>query len=1369
QNIDIKVRVTAALVLEELDVKFPQDVMGRPKRLPYWRTLNRILRIEGTDDEAAGDYLGVRDFFRGPGLTYLYSILPMACMLIFVPMPYWMTLSLYVLAAGPSYGLSYVVLRNCYGVIYRPRLRMINTRYKRIPLALDDFYKLFEPFEGKNIIQFPIMGKATTPPLSLKTYTGWAILIAAAIVGGAVSLCTAFFAYGSGLLMATPFSFTIFALLFTITGFLFACGAAGMLVLYAFALSGLLFMPFWYFLKSLRPTMGERSFKLTLPYSKEAIEMFRVYREDQREAARRSAGISGEKVGIQDIISTLRDDKVVVKDGEVIIDNIALPLRKKDAGNPFVPDVDEAKLIHTVSTVRNMKKVAISLLLDEPVLLVGESGVGKTSMVRYLASLANWGFRRFNLNGQTEKTELIGGYRPDEKGDFKWVDGIIIRAMREGDILVLDEINLAESQVLERINSLLDDDKYLSIPEKGGGKGGDTVWLNESKYRARVKRIMGQRSVGEEEAGRILEEEYNIFMIHPDFRLVATMNPVEYAGRNILSPALMNRFKVKWIEEPYRLEREAIFNEMFKDADGRPLVSWGTLDRVEWIYTMLRNMSMARKIGERERDPYYYSIRDLLKLGRRVRMKVDEIESAQGKRLSNAERKTMTLRELEPVFADRIRDEDDREAVCDVFRLQGVFGDFEVKARDDISVDTENARIGETVLKRWKGGGPYVPGPAARLFNTPTTNRYLARIAEMISPELNEKPLLVGPTGSAKTSLIRYLAYLTGNNFVRVNLDAYTDTSELIGAYIPIEDKEGEFKWRDGILVTALKEGYWVLLDELNLADPEILERINSLLDDEGSLVITEHESEKIVSASEYKRRIDEYIYEHGGDGEKGREGLKEEAEEALRRQGIHRVHPNFRLFAAMNPERYAGRNRISLAMRNRLSEIWISGEMEAGEYGQIVSGYLADNPKKDKMVGAMVALHAGIDEIADYLEGGTIDKYQFSMRDIKAWAEYVSRYGGRLGWTQAFAKGALYIYYDRMTTKGDKDKFMKLFEEVAKKSSYAEACRYAQNLLGRMVSQEDKRILAGRDGRTLRLLDIEIETNKSPESEELVPKEGVARLTHTDSAVKDLERIAQAADLDEPLLLIGETGAGKTSLVRYLAYLTNNGFQRFNLSGQTEKIDFIGGYRPEKSGRFVWRDGVLIEAMKSGQWLVVDEINLAPSQVIERLNSLLDDDGFLVVTEHRGEKYMKRREYDRLLAAYAGAIEKRSGCSRDESFQRARRLFDEKLLIYPIHPDFRIFATMNPSEYAGRETFSPALLNRFRVKWIDEPSRKDVKEILHAKYGSQLDRHMIDRAIEVHYKMIEENRKAENVNIHYTLRHPMRWLRRAELGTAEG
>jgi midasin len=536
-------------------------------------------------------------------------------------------------------------------------------------------------------------------------------------------------------------------------------------------------------------------------------------------------------------------------------------------------------------------------------------------------------------------------------------------------------------------------------------------------------------------------------------------------------------------------------------------------------------------------------------LGRRVRSKIDEIESRTGHKVMMSVRKNLAVRELAFIYADRIRSEQEkegvRERICELF---GRLDDLPYCTIEEYGTDA--VKIGDTALDKWKEGGPYIPGESARLFDTATTNEYLAKLAEMV--KMNEKPLLVGPTGSAKTSLIRYLAYLTGNNFVRMNLDAHTDTSEIIGSYVPVENEEGKFEWKDGLLVSALKKGYWILLDELNLADPEILERINSLLDDEGCLVITEHENEKIMSRREYDAKIEEYIQNNAQKSDKDRSELVNEAKRALEKEGIYGIHPNFRLFTAMNPERYAGRNRLSLAMRNKLSEIWISGDMSDSEYEEIVNKYLTDNPDKAKMVKAMVKLHKGMQEVIEYLEGGTIDKYQFSMRDIKAWAKYINRYGRRLGWTEAFAKGAIYLYYDRMTTKGDKDKFMEWFAEVAGKSSYSNAFRCARDMLAKRVSEKEKAVLSSGTGGAVKVLDISLEINKAPREKELVPKAGVARLIHTDSTMKDLEKVAQAADLNEPLLLIGETGAGKTSLIRYLACLTNNSFQRLNLSGQT-------------------------------------------------------------------------------------------------------------------------------------------------------------------------------------------------------------------------
>lgn len=50
-----------------------------------------------------------------------------------------------------------------------------------------------------------------------------------------------------------------------------------------------------------------------------------------------------------------------------------------------------------------------------------------------------------------------------------------------------------------------------------------------------------------------------------------------------------------------------------------------------------------------------------------------------------------------------------------------------------------------------------------------------------------------------------------------------------------------------GILIDAMRKGYWIVLDELNLAPTDVLEALNRLLDDNRELFITE--TQEVVKA----------------------------------------------------------------------------------------------------------------------------------------------------------------------------------------------------------------------------------------------------------------------------------------------------------------------------------------------------------------------------------------------------------------------------------------------------------------------------------------------------------------------------------------
>lgn len=59
------------------------------------------------------------------------------------------------------------------------------------------------------------------------------------------------------------------------------------------------------------------------------------------------------------------------------------------------------------------------------------------------------------------------------------------------------------------------------------------------------------------------------------------------------------------------------------------------------------------------------------------------------------------------------------------------------------------------------------------------------------------------------------------------------------------------------------------------------------------------------------------------------------------------------------------------------------------------------------------------------------------------------------------------------------------------------------------------------------------------------------------------LQRIASCVAQKEPVLLVGETGTGKTSTIQYLAKSTGHKLTVINMNQQSESTDLLGGYKP--------------------------------------------------------------------------------------------------------------------------------------------------------------------------------------------------------------
>ena len=71
---------------------------------------------------------------------------------------------------------------------------------------------------------------------------------------------------------------------------------------------------------------------------------------------------------------------------------------------------------------------------------------------------------------------------------------------------------------------------------------------------------------------------------------------------------------------------------------------------------------------------------------------------------------------------------------------------------------------------------------------------------------------------------------VTGKEVARINFSANTSLDHLLGAVVPrCVDGKRTFEWQDGKVVQALRAGQWLLLDEINLASPEVLDGLARL------------------------------------------------------------------------------------------------------------------------------------------------------------------------------------------------------------------------------------------------------------------------------------------------------------------------------------------------------------------------------------------------------------------------------------------------------------------------------------------------------------------------------------------------------------
>ncbi|KAK8382607.1 hypothetical protein O3P69_015440 [Scylla paramamosain] len=118
-------------------------------------------------------------------------------------------------------------------------------------------------------------------------------------------------------------------------------------------------------------------------------------------------------------------------------------------------------------------------------------------------------------------------------------------------------------------------------------------------------------------------------------------------------------------------------------------------------------------------------------------------------------------------------------------------------------------------------------------------------------------------------------------------------------------------------------------------------------------------------------------------------------------------------------------------------------------------------------------------------------------------------------------------------------------------------------------------------------------------------------------STRRNLEAVALAVCRGHPVLLEGVVGCGKTSIVEHLACVTGRirapALTKIQLGDQTDSKTLLGTYCcTQTPGEFIWRPGSLTQAVTNGFWILLEDIDYAPMDVISILVPLFGITNFI-------------------------------------------------------------------------------------------------------------------------------------------------------------
>ena len=379
------------------------------------------------------------------------------------------------------------------------------------------------------------------------------------------------------------------------------------------------------------------------------------------------------------------------------------------------------------------------------------------------------------------------------------------------------------------------------------------------------------------------------------------------------------------------------------------------------------------------------------------------------------------------------------------------------------------------------------------------------------------------------------MAGLLETGVERINCSSDTTTEQLFGSVVPqYKDSRRTFEWMDGKLVEAIKKGRWILLDEINLLSPQVLESLVPLLN--GSVI------------------------EHG---------MVIPGQSGAKKLAVNDVY----IFATMNPAAEGGgRTKLSRSIRNLFTTVELHPQGN-DELSEILQKLFRDHINRDVVnedsVHQLFAVFLKVQSLVEMGEiKGASRRQRFNLRDLVAVRDIVaSNVNDQLSHYKIVATSSS----REELSKGDKASVinsvlrnaLQLVFKHRFEDQTAQAC--VQKAIDAII--KPPKLLADEvnstsiDTSVSNLVRIgRVYLNKNPN------RASNGCLVHTKETVAQLELLAAASQSTRTVLLEGPTCSKKTCLVKELASLTGRPLLLLSLHREYEVSDLIGQWLPART-----------------------------------------------------------------------------------------------------------------------------------------------------------------------------------------------------------